>query len=269
MLIRIGFDLLFDVPGPAPMNLMLSVRPERCPTLLMPENLIVEPHTPVTFFSDSFGNCCGRMVAPAGKVRFTADAIVSDSGLPTPVSLNSIQHPVQDLPPECLQFLLASRYCEVDLLQDTAWKLFEKTPMGWGRVQAICDFVHNHIQFGYAFARSTRTAAEGFSERQGVCRDFTHLAVTFCRCMNIPARYTTGYLGEIGVPPAPPGDFSAWFEVYLGGRWWTFDARFNTPRIGRVAMAYGRDAADVALTTSFGVTTLEKFLVCTDEIRGD
>ena len=269
MLIRIGYDLLFDLPVAAPMTLMLSVRPERRPTFRKADDLMVEPYAPVTFFTDGFGNSCGRVVAPAGKVRFTADAIVTDHGQPDPVAYDAIQHPVQELPPECLQFLLASRYCEVDVLQNTAWQLFGNTPLGWGRVQAICDFVHNHIQFGYQFARNTRSAAEGYRERIGVCRDFTHLAVTFCRCMNIPARYATGYLGDIGIPPVPcPMDFSAWFEVYLGGRWWTFDARHNKPRIGRVLMAHGRDAADVALTTSFGITNLEKFLVWTDEIQG-
>ena len=267
MLIRIGYDLVFNVPADAPMTLMLSVRPERRVTFQKPDDLLVEPYAPVEFFIDQFGNSCGRVVAPAGKVRFTADAIVHDSGLPDPTGWDAIQHRVQDLPAECLQFLLASRYCEVDELQDTAWYLFGNTPLGWGRVQAICDFVHNHIQFGYQFARNTRSAAQGYRERVGVCRDYTHLAVTFCRCMNIPARYATGYLGDIGVPPVPcPMDFSAWFEVYLGGRWWTFDARHNKSRIGRVLMAHGRDAADVALTTSFGSTQLEKFQVWTDDV---
>jgi transglutaminase-like putative cysteine protease len=270
MLIRIGYDLAFSLDVPAPMTLMLAVRPERRSTFAKPDDLLVEPYVPVTFFKDTFGNSCGRVLAPAGTVRFTADAIVTDCGLPDPVAPHAMQHAVQDLPPECLQFLLPSRYCEVDKLQDIAWELFKGAPLGWGRVQAICDFVHGHIQFGYQYARPTRTAVEGFNERQGVCRDFTHLAVTFCRCMNIPARYATGYLGDIGIPPVPcPMDFSAWFEVYLGGQWWTFDARHNKPRIGRVMMAFGRDAADVALTTSFGVTKLEKFVVWTDEMRGD
>ena len=269
MLIRIGYDLQFNLPASAPMNLMLSVRPERRASLLKPDDLLVEPHAPVTFFTDSYGNSCGRVLAPAGQVRFTADAVVNDTGLPDVYSPYAYQHPVQELPIDCLPFLLASRYCEVDVLQNTAWQLFGHTPLGWGRVQAICDFVHNHIQFGYSFARPTRTAFDAYREQKGVCRDYTHLAVTFCRCMNIPARYATGYLGDIGIPPVPcPMDFSAWFEAYLGGQWWTFDARHNKPRIGRVLMAYGRDAADVALTTSFGITNLERFVVWTDEVQG-
>jgi transglutaminase-like putative cysteine protease len=270
MLIRIGYDLVFDLPAPAPMLLMLSVRPEVFPTLRKQEEFRVEPFAPVTFFTDQFGNTCGRVLAPAGKIRFISDAIVHDSGNPDPVAPDAIQHQVQDLPAECLPFLLSSRYCEVDSLLNTAWELFSKAPLGWGRVQAICDFVHQRIRFGYEHARATRSAAEGYQECKGVCRDFTHLAVTFCRCMNIPARYVTGYLGDIGIPPVPcPMDFSAWFEVYLGNRWWTFDARHNKPRIGRILMARGRDAVDVALTTTFGVANLEKFLVWTDELKAD
>jgi transglutaminase-like putative cysteine protease len=149
-----------------------------------------------------------------------------------------------------------------------AWARFGKTPLGWPRVQAICDFVHSHVRFGYQHARATRTAAEVAIERRGVCRDFAHLAITLCRCMNIPARYCTGYLGDIGVPPEPePMDFSAWFEVYLAGRWYSFDARHNTPRIGRIVMARGRDAADVAISTTFGPNLLKRFVVHTDEVE--
>jgi transglutaminase-like putative cysteine protease len=219
-------------------------------------------------FSDAFGNRCGRLVAPPGKLRLWNDTVVEDTGAPDVVRPDARQHPVEELPPEVLPYLLGSRYCEVDRLSDAAWELFGQTPLGWARVQAVCDWVHTQVRFGYQFARPTKTAFEVYTERQGVCRDFTHLAVTFCRCLNIPARYATGYLGDIGVPAAPfPMDFSAWFEVYLDGQWFTFDARHNVPRIGRVLMARGRDAVDVALTTSFGPANLEKFTVWTDEVQ--
>jgi transglutaminase-like putative cysteine protease len=267
MLIRIGFELVFDVPAPVPMLVMLSTRPERDAALRRPGRLRVEPEVPAEMFTDGFGNRCGRLVAPAGRLRLWDDAIVEDDGRPDPVAPDAPQLPVENLPPDVLAYLLGSRYCEVDRLSDIAWNLFGTTPSGWARVQAICDWVHTNIRFGYAFARPTKTAYDVFQERTGVCRDFTHLALTFCRCLNIPARYATGYLGDIRIPPLPhPMDFSAWFEVYLGGHWYTFDARFNTPRIGRVLMARGRDAVDVAITTSFGVTRLDQFTVWSDEV---
>jgi len=268
MRIRIGYDLTFAVPAPTPLLVLLFTHPSCGPTLQAPDVLQVEPAVPVEEFTDPFGNRCARLVAPAGKLRLFNDTVVTDSGLPDPVHEEAAQHPVEALPTEVLPFLLASRYCEVDRLTEVAWELFGRTPTGWPRVQAVCDWVHGQVEFGYAFARPTKTACDVYQERKGVCRDFTHLAVTFCRCLNIPARYATGYLGDIGVPPAPfPMDFSAWFEVYLGGAWHTFDARHNVPRIGRVLMARGRDAVDVALTTSFGPTTLERFEVWTEEVR--
>jgi transglutaminase-like putative cysteine protease len=267
MFIRIGYDLIFNLPAPCPMTLLLYVHPSRAADLRRPDQVHVEPPLPVEEFLDPFGNRCGRILAPAGRLRLYNDAVIEDSGLPDPVSPDAEQHPVEDLPPETLPYLLASRYCEVDRLGDVAWNLFAATPPGWPRVQAICDWVHNHLHFDYATARPTRTALDAYQEKLAVCRDFMHLAITFCRCLNIPARYTTGYLGDIGVPAAPsPMDFSAWFEVFLGGRWHTFDARHNTQRIGRVVMARGRDAVDVALTTSFGDAPLEQFLVHTDEV---
>jgi transglutaminase-like putative cysteine protease len=268
MLIRIGFDVVFDLPAPTPLLLMLNVHPSRLPTIVQPEQVRVEPEVPVLQFTDPFGNTCGRIMAPAGPLRLHNDAVVYDTGIPDEYGYGAIQHPVEHLPPDVLQFLLASRYCEVDLLNDVAWQLFSNTPPGWERVQAICNWVHNNVTFGYPFARATRTAMEVYTERKGVCRDFMHLAITFCRCMNIPARYATGYLGDIGIPPVPcPMDFSAWFEIFLGGKWWTMDARHNVPRIGRVLMARGRDATDVALTTAFGVAKLQKFTVWTDEVN--
>ncbi len=269
MIIRLGYDLVFEAPAPTPMLLLLSTHPSRGASHIRPDNLSIEPVVRRDDFLDRFGNRCTRVLTPAGQVRFWNDTLVEDSGQPDFIQPNAVQLAVGDLPPDVLPYLLASRYCEVDCLSDVAWNLFSGAPMGWGRVQTICDWVHNNVRFGYGFARSTKTAQDVYNERAGVCRDFTHLAITFCRCMNIPARYATGYLGDIGVPISnAPMDFSAWFEAYLGGQWYTFDARHNIPRIGRVLMAYGRDAADAALTTSFGPTALTQFKVWTDEVVG-
>jgi transglutaminase-like putative cysteine protease len=208
-------------------------------------------------------------VAPAGQVRLASRGQVYDSGAVDLVVPDAPQHAIQDLPEETLVFLLGSRYCETDRLSETAWALFANTPPGWARVQAICDYVHNRIRFDYQHARPTKTAWDAYNEQVGVCRDYAHLAIAFCRCMNIPARYCTGYLGDMGTPP-PYGvmDFAGWFEAYLGGRWYTFDARNNIPRIGRVLMARGRDASDVAIATTFGPNELLKFTVWTDEVNG-
>jgi transglutaminase-like putative cysteine protease len=249
------------------MVLMLNVHPSRAPDIIRPDQLRIAPTLPATRYTDAFGNICTRLVAPAGQVEISTEALVADSGLPDAVEPDARQHEVAELPHDVLVFLLASRYCETDRLMQDAWARFGKTPLGWPRVQAICDFVHSHVRFGYQHARATKTAAEVAVERRGVCRDFAHLAITLCRCMNIPARYCTGYLGDIGVPPEPePMDFSAWFEAYLGGRWYSFDARHNIPRIGRIVMARGRDAADVAISTTFGPNLLKCFVVHTDEV---
>ena len=267
MRIRIGYELVYECPQPTPMILTLRVHPSRARDLVVADEIRTDPAVPITEYRDHFDNLCHRIVAPAGELSIFSEGVVADSGEPDAVVPSAIQHAVEELPSEALVFLLGSRYCEVDLLLETAWKLFENTPPGWARVQAICDFAHEHVVFGYQHARVSRTAREAHAEKLGVCRDFTHLAVTLCRCMNIPARYCTGYLGDIGVPVAPyPMDFSAWFEAYLGGRWYTFDARHNTPRIGRVLIARGRDAADVPISTTFGPNTLKKFSVVTDEI---
>src|SRR5262245_7311619 len=267
MKIRVGYDMTFECAEPTPMVLMLNVHASRGQDLLIPDWMRVSPARAITPYLDSFGNKCVRLLAPKGEINLSAETVVIDSGRPDAVDLAAEEHPISDLPHESLIFLLGSRYCETDRLMQKAWGLFGKTPRGWRRVQAICDFVHEHIEFGYKHAGAMRGAAEALEVRRGVCRDFAHLAVTLCRCMNIPARYCTGYLGDIGVPPEPePMDFSAWFEVYLGGRWYTFDARHNTPRIGRVLIARGRDAADVAISTTFGPNVLKKFLVHTDEV---
>jgi transglutaminase-like putative cysteine protease len=271
MLIRVGFEAAFDFSKPTAVVLMAYVHPSRAHLIRKPERLTVRPQVAVSEYADVYGNRCGRVVVPAGRVVFGADAIVEDDGLPDIQIQNAYQHGVHELPSDVLLFLLASRYCEVDSeLRDIAWSLFGHLPAGWPLVQAVCNFVHNHIRFDYMQARANRTALEVYRERAGVCRDYMHLAITFCRSLNIPARYCTGYLGDIGVPPsASPMDFSAWFEVYLGGNWHAFDARNNRPRIGRVLMARGRDAADVALTTTFGENQLHSFRVWTDDVSRD
>ena len=267
MHIHVGFEMIYDSPQPTPIIFNLNVHFTRVSDLLGRDDLVVDPPVPMTAYRDGFGNWCTRIVAPTGRTRVSADALVNDTGVPDVIVPQAQQIPVPDLPEETLVFLLGSRYCETDRLSVTAWNLFGQTPEGWDRVQAICDYVHRHITFDYQRADNTRTALEAFNGRVGVCRDFTHLAVAFCRCMNIPARYCTGYLGDIGVPPVDePMDFSAWFEVFLGGQWHTFDARHNTPRIGRVLIARGRDAADVALSNTFGPNTLTSFRVWTDEV---
>lgn len=268
MLIRIGYDISFELANATPMVAMLYLHPSRRKDLKTAEHVVVDPPVPVTIYQDGFGNICGRLLAPPGIVKFNLGALITDSGEPDPVARGAEQHKVEDLPNETLQFLLPSRYCETDKLSDPAWKLFGSIPPGWERVQAICDWVHNHVNFGYHFANPQKSAFDVYADGKGVCRDFVHLAVTFSRCMNIPARYVTGYLGDIGVAPAPYAmDFSAWFEVYLGGKWHTFDARHNQPRIGRVLMAVGRDAADVALITNFGSAKLLDFRVVTEEVK--
>lgn len=268
MHIRLGYELIYECPQPTPMLLTLNLHHTRAADILAPDHIVTNPPVPLTTYRDDFGNWCSRVVAPPGEFRIATDALIKDTGLPDPVYINAQQHAVENLPSDTLVFLLGSRYCETDRLSETAWNLFSNTPPGWQRVQAICDFVHNHIQFGYQHARSTKTALEAYNEKVGVCRDFTHLAITFCRCMNIPARYCTGYLGDIGVPVSPnPMDFSAWFEAYLDGQWHTFDARNNIPRIGHILIARGRDATDVPITNAFGPNTLKNFKVWTDEIK--
>ena len=251
------------------MILLLSIHYSRASDILIPDHLTTDPPVPGTAYRDSFGNWCTRLVAPTGRIQLTSNAVIKDSGEPEAFDTSAWQHAVEDLPEDALVFLLGSRYCETELLSQAAWNLFGHTTPGWTRVQAICDYVHNHISFGYHNARPTKTAWEAFNERAGVCRDFAHLAIAFCRCMNIPARYCTGYLGDMGTPPPYSAlDFAAWMEVYIGGRWQTFDPRNNVPRIGRVLIARGRDAADVAIATTFGMNTLESFKVWTDEIEG-
>ena len=261
-------ELIYDFPRQTPMVLMVNIHHTRANDIIVPDRMVTDPVVPVTSYRDGFGNWCSRILAPAGRLRLSADALLYDSGDPDPIAVAQDQHAVEDLPEESLVYLLGSRYCETDRLTGIAWDLFGNAPTGARRVQAICDYVHNHIAFNYQDARSTRTAMEAFEEGRGVCRDYAHLAIAFCRCMNIPARYCTGYLSDIDVPPPyGPMDFAAWFEVYIGGRWHTFDARNNVPRVGRVLMARGRDATDVAISNTFGPNTLAGFRVWTDEVR--
>jgi len=265
MLIRLGYDIQFEIPAQVAMVALLNVHPSRVHDLLEPDVLKIEPNIPVTSYIDSFGNHCARFVAPQGHLRLSNSTLIRDTGNPDILSLAAREAPVGDLPHEVLSYLLNSRYCEVDRFSNIAFELFGTVSPGWTRVQYICNWVHSHVAFNYQQARPTKTALDVFTERVGVCRDFQHLAITFCRALNIPARYATGYLGDIGVPVVLPMDFSAWFEAWLDGHWWTFDARNNQPRIGRVLMATGRDASDVAITTAFGSANLVHFFVVAEE----
>ncbi len=267
MKIRAGFAITFECPQPTPMILMLNVHPSRKHDLLTPQVLSYSRDAAARDYLDGYGNVCTRIVAPPGALTIGADFLVRDSGDPDIIMPEAVEHAVADLPDSVLVYLLASRYCDTERLTGLAWSLFGATQPGWPRVQAICDYVHERIRFDYQSASPIRTAWDGHEQRVGVCRDFAHLAIAFCRAMNIPARYCTGYLGDIGIPPVPyPMDFSAWFEVYLGGRWHVFDARHNTPRIGRILIARGRDATDVAISTAFGPNVLSGFSVVTDEV---
>ncbi len=267
MKIRVGYELIYDFPQPTPMIMVLGTHFTRASDVIVPDYLTIDPAVPISPYRDVFGNWCSRLLAPAGRVRLSADGLVKDSGQPDVVVPTASQHAVEDLPADTLIYLLGSRYCETDRLSDIAWKLFANSPPGWARVQTICDYVHNHIAFGYEHARATKTAWDVYHDGKGVCRDYAHLAIAFCRCMNIPARYCSGYLSDIGTPlPYGTPDFAGWFEAYLGGRWYTFDPRNNEPRIGRVLMAIGRDASDVPITHTFGPNKLVSFKVWTDEV---
>jgi transglutaminase-like putative cysteine protease len=247
---------------------LLNIHYSRASDLLRADNMITDPAVPLVLYRDGFGNWCTRLVAPAGRMRITGEALVRDHGLADPVMPNAQLHPVESLPDDTLVYLLPSRYCDTELLTALAWNQFGGIVSGWARVQAICDFVHQHIVFGYQFARATRTASEAFNERQGVCRDYSHLAIALCRCLNVPARYCTGYLGDIRIPPSDiPMDFASWFEAYIGGHWYAFDPRNNEPRIGRVLIARGRDAADVPISMTFGPNVLEGFRVWAEETK--
>lgn len=268
MLIRYGYDFTLLCPQPTPLVCLVSADPELDHLMPMAERHETAPDLPVRIYRDGFGNRCRRLVAPAGEVRLIGTGMIRDSGVPDVIDPGAREHPVDSLPDDTLVFMLGSRYCETDVLVQTAWDLFGGLAPGWGRVQAIVETVHGHIAFDYAAARATRTAAEAWREGRGVCRDFAHLAIAFCRCLNIPARYVNGHLGDIGIPFSPdPMDYAAWMEVFLEGRWWTFDPRNNARRIGRIVVARGRDAADVPMVNSFGQHLLTGFKVVTEEVR--
>jgi transglutaminase-like putative cysteine protease len=264
--LRTGFELIYSFPQATPIILVVNIHDSRRSDIVVSDRLISEPALLITGYRDAFGNWCNRGIAPAGRLRLSTNCVISDNGLPDEMMFAASQDSVENLPEEVLLFLLVSRYCETDKLSETAWQLFSHVRPGYSRVQAICDYVHNHISFNYQNARANRSAVEAFTHRTGVCRDYAHLAIAFCRCMNIPARYCTGYLSDLGTPPPyGVGDFAAWFEAWIGGRWHTFDPRNNVPRVGRVLMARGRDACDVAIATTFGPNILERFTVWTDE----
>jgi transglutaminase-like putative cysteine protease len=280
MLIKSEFDIQFQLGQPTAMMAMLHLHPSlerhvRQGNVLVIENLgwgVLPGYGELIGsqeYRDSFGNRCSRFVAPAGHLRLSGTSTIDVDGMPEAVNTNLQQAPIQELPSEVLQFLLPSRYCEVDRFVQVSHDLFGWMKPGWERAAAIRDWVHEKVRFDYQTARPTKTAMDVFTERVGVCRDFQHLAVTLSRCQNIPARYVTGYLGDIRWPYTGAGDFSAWYEVWLDGRWWTMDARHNGPRPGRVLMATGRDAADVAITTSFGNAQLTHFYVESTEVRED
>lgn len=267
MRIRFGCEMGYDFAYPTPLIARLNAYPSQLGHLTRPDDLILDPVVPTEPFTDPFGNRCCRLIAPAGLVTLQIDTEIEDDGAADPFVPEAVQHAVEDLPVEALPFLVASRYCESDMLSDEAWRLFGATEPGWERVQAVCDYVHGHIAFGYAYSNVDRTAADALAVGRGVCRDFAHLTVAFCRALNIPARYCTGYLSFVGEPePHPPGDFAAWVEVYLGGAWRVFDPRNNAPRRGRILVARGRDAADVPLTHTFGASRLTRFRVWAEEV---
>jgi transglutaminase-like putative cysteine protease len=268
MQIRYGFDIALNLAQPTTILTMMDVHSDVRSGVAEESALELSPIMPVQRFVDDHGNVVRRLSAPVGVASIRLDGIFHCDGSKDEVDTSAEALSVSHLPAETLQFLRPSRYCETDLLTDFAWANFGAVSGGWARVQAICDFVHQRLRFSYPEARPTRTANEAFAEGVGVCRDFTHLAVTLCRCLNIPARYCNGYLGDIGVPPDPaPMDFNAWFEVFLGGRWFTFDARHNEPRIGRILIARGRDAADIPMIATFGSHWLTRFTVVTEEIK--
>lgn len=268
MRLRLGCRLTFDLPAPTPMILLLNVHRSRAGDLEYPDHLVTDPGVQVKTYRDGFGNKCNRVVLPAGRATVSTDGIIRDAGHSDPIEPRAQQHAVEDLPSDTLIYLLPSRYCESDVLSDFAWRTFSNIPPGWARVQSVCDFVHDHVRFGYEYSRPTRTALETLTERAGVCRDYAHLAIALCRSLNIPARYCTGYVSDVGQPPPyPPMDFAGYMEVFLSGRWRVFDPRNNDTRFGRVLIARGRDAADVPLTHSFGRHTLSGFEVWIDRIE--
>jgi transglutaminase-like putative cysteine protease len=268
MQIRYGFDIALELAQPTTILAMMDVHSDFRRCVAAETDLELSPAMAAERFVDGGGNIVTRLSAPAGSVSLRLEGVFVSEGREDEVDVGAEAVAASDFPPDMLPFLWPSRYCETDLLSDFAWANFGAVKGGWARVQAICDFVHQRLRFSYPEARPTRTASEALAEGVGVCRDFTHLAVALCRCLNIPARYCNGYLGDIGVPPDPaPMDFNAWFEAFLGDRWFIFDPRHNRPRIGRILISRGRDAADIPMITTFGPHALTRFVVVTEEIR--
>lgn len=267
MEIKFGYELVFEFPQATPLILMLEVHPSRAGDLLVKDQIVTEPFCPISVYRDSFGNNCSRLIAPEGQLRLSTRAEIQDSGNTDEVVPFAHQQDVENLPSETLRYLLPSRYCDTDLLTDRAWQMFENAPMGWARVQAICDFVHKHMTYDIDTARPTKSASEALDEASGVCRDYAHLAISLCRCMNIPARYCSGYMMHEGGPDEPhEPEFAAWFEALLDGQWYTFDARFNEPQRGRILIARGQDASDVPVMHAFGFSTIVSFDVWAQEV---
>ncbi|MEX2583285.1 MAG: transglutaminase family protein [Gemmatimonadota bacterium] len=267
MQIHVGFEFLLESGTPTPV--VSVVRPREDLSRIGEERYAVTPDVPIHRYCDIFGNQVWRWTAPAGSMRIAYHALAEVSGVPDPRLVELPGTPVEQLPDELLQYTLPSRYCPSDRVLDDAWGLFGAAPEGWARVQAVCDWVHANVAYGGQSGSST-TGYDTYAERAGVCRDFAHVAVMFCRALNIPARYICGYLPDIGVPPdGKPMDFHAWFEAYVGGGWRTFDARHNVPRIGRVVIARGRDAVDTAFLTTYGDSRLVELRVWADEAEGN
>jgi transglutaminase-like putative cysteine protease len=286
LLIRSEFDIQFRLPSPAAIVAMLHLHPSIEPRLQSGNELLIEslddpfntsPNAtnytksvvPSRHYLDSFGNRCERFMVPAGYLWLSGWNVIEADSKPEAIYPDAQQAEIDNLPPEVLQFLLPSRYCQVDQFGAIAHDLFGAYQGGWERAVAIRDWVHEKVMFNYNAARPTKTAMDVLTERVGVCRDFQHLAITLTRCQNIPARYVTGYIGDIRGFSTGPGDFSAWYQVFLDGKWIDLDARHNYRRLGRILMATGRDAADVAISTSFGPANLVRFYVDSFELDAE
>ncbi len=266
MHIRVGCEFRYEATWPTPTVMQVQSHPDGAHQVLH-EEWQTTPDLPMNVYRDIYGNLCQRLMLVPGENVLRYDATVAVTDGYDEINTDAVQMPVEELPGEVLLYTLPSRFCLSDLLSDAAWQLFGQTKPGWERVQTISDWVHNNIRFQYGTSTQITTALDVYEQRVGVCRDFTHLAITFCRALNIPTRYVFGYIPDIGVPPPDePMDFCAWMEVYLSGRWWTFDPRNNTPRMGRVLIGRGRDALDVAMVTTYGGPTLREMIVWADEV---
>lgn len=266
MEIKLGYDLVFNFSQPTPLILMLEVHASRASDLLSEDRIHTEPEVPISRYLDGFGNSCSRLTTTAGEFRIYSESVIADEGKADLVQASAKQLAIEDLPNESLVYLLPSRYCDTEFLMTKAWELFGSSEPGWQRVEAICDYVHQSLSYNIDTASPTKSASMALYEGSGVCRDFAHTAISLCRCMNIPARYCCGYMLHQDGPEVPrEPEFAAWFEAYLDGAWYSFDARFNEPRKGRVLISRGRDAADVPIMHAFGFSTITSFDVWAEE----